>query len=324
MLTLHYIPEDEWHGELRVEARHAGFWGRASAWFNADALRQFVAPLKAWPPAVDEPIKLQGGYFSDSTTSSAPVETCVGITIGRRGANARYWVEVQLSEPDDEILPQSATARFFAEPYALMRFADQIEAMLASGGSAGLAASIGGAGQPGTLTARQKIQRPFSPLFIELREACNAVISRMEQDNTRPLPPNDRQMGTEEWEQYDPGLIIGTIDWDAGHLTFNWAVDDESPIRAARSPDYMLDLSALKREAQATDHPRAWFESYALFLLSAAQDHLGDFFRDGPTDDIPYDRHMIYARGMAEIAACLWIKKVVFRYDDRRQKGHAV
>ena len=283
-------------------------------------MRKFAEPLRAFPPQLGEPTKLQGGYFSDSTTGSQPVETHVGISIAQRGSGGRYWAEIILSEPDDEMLPHSTVICFFVEPYALMRFADQIAAMLATGGSAGLPASGNGEGQAGTLTVRQKIQRPYMPLFIELREVCNAVITQMEQGNPRLLPPTDRQMVTEEWEQYVPGLIIGTIDWHEARLIFNWAMDDENPIRAARSPDYIVELRDLKTEAQTHDHPRAWFESYALYLLSAAQSHLGDFFRDGPTDDIPFNRHLIYVRGMAETAACLWIGNVVFRYDD----GHAV
>lgn len=143
MLTLHYIPEDEWHGELHVEARHAAFSGKASAWFNAAALRQFVAPLRTWPPALAEPVKLQGGYFSDSTVSYVPVETRVGVTIGQRGSKGRYWVEALLAEADDEVLPQSATVRFIAEPAALMRFANEVGAMLDSGGTVTLDAQGG-------------------------------------------------------------------------------------------------------------------------------------------------------------------------------------
>jgi hypothetical protein len=318
LLTLHYILEDEWHGELQVEARYAGFSGHASAWFNADAMRKFAEPLRAFPPKLDKPTKLQGGYFSDSTTGSQPLETHVGISIAQRGSRGRYCAEITLFEPDDEILPHSAVIRFFVEPYALVRFAHQIDAMLATGGSAGLPASDSGGEQLRTLTARKKIQRPYPPLFIELLEACNAVITQMKQGNTRLLPPTDRQMVTEEWEQYIPGLIICTIDWHQARLIFHWAVDEENPIRAARSPDYILELRDLKTEAQSHDHPRAWFESYALYLVYAAQSHLGDFFRDGPTDDIPFNRHLIYVQGMAETAACLWIGNVAFRYDDRR------
>ncbi len=78
MLTLHYIPEDERHGELRVEARHAGFSGRSSAWFNTDALRQFAEALRTYPPKLEEPVTIESGYFSDSAVSTAPVETHVG------------------------------------------------------------------------------------------------------------------------------------------------------------------------------------------------------------------------------------------------------
>jgi hypothetical protein len=320
LLTLHYVPEDEWHGELRAEARHAGFSGQSSAWFNADALRQFAEALRTYPPKLEEPATLLGGRFSDSVVSTTPVKTHVGISIAQFGSRGRIWAQITLCEPDDEIMPRTGVISFYVEPYAMNRFADQIQAMLANGGSAGLPSSDPGAAQPGIITAREKIQRPYLPLFIELRAACNAMVDRMEQGSAELLPPSDPQMVTEEWEQYDSGLIIGTIDWDQARLILNWAVDDENPIRAARSPDYILQLYALKIEAQSKDHPRAWFESYSLYLLSEAQGHLGDFYRDGPTDDIPYNRHLIYAQGMADTAACVWIKNVVFRYDDRHSR----
>ena len=317
MLTLHYIPEDEWHGELRVEARHAGFSGKSSAWFNADALRQFAEALRSYPPKLEEPVQIKAGYFSDGVVSFVPVETHVGISIAQFGSKGRCWAQVTLCEPDDEIMPQAAVISFTVETYALMRFADQIQAMLAPGGSAGLPSSDLGVAQPCIITARKKIQRPYSPLFLELREVCTALMDRMEKGTARRLPPADRSLVTEEWEKYSPGLIIGSIDWDHGCLIFNWAVDDENPFRAARSPDYVLDLYALKSEAQSKDHPRAWFESNALYLLSAAQAHFGDFYRDGPTDDIPYSRHLIHAQGMADTAACTWIGNVIFNYEDR-------
>jgi hypothetical protein len=318
MLSLYYIPEDQWHGELRAEASHDGYSGRASAWLNADALRAFAEPLRTYPPKLEEPVELKCGYFSDSVVSAMPVETHIGISIGQFGSRGRCWAQVTLSEPDDEIMPHAAVVSFIVEPYALMRFAEQIMAMIPNGGSAGLPSSDQRTTHSGILTAREKIERPYLPLFIELREACNAVITEMEQGSSRLLPANDQQIVAEEWEQYDPGLIIGTIDWGQAQLIFNWAVDAESPIRAARSPDYILDLYALKIEAQAKDHPRAWFESYALYLLSAAQDHVGDFYRDGPTDDIPYHTLMIYARGLADTAACKWIGNVIFRYTEKK------
>ena len=78
MLTLHYIPEDERHGELCVEARHAGFCGWSSVWFNADALRQFAEAVRTYPPKLEEPVRIESGYFSHSVVSTAPVETHVG------------------------------------------------------------------------------------------------------------------------------------------------------------------------------------------------------------------------------------------------------
>ena len=159
MLTLHYIPEDERHGELRVEARHAGFSGRSSAWFNTDTLQQFAEALQSYPPKLEEPVQLKGGYFSDSVVSTAPVETHVGISIAQFGSKGRCWAQVMLSEPDDEIMPHTAVISFIVEDCALMRFADQIQAMLAHGGSAGLPPSDLGAAQPGIIRALSAIRR---------------------------------------------------------------------------------------------------------------------------------------------------------------------
>jgi hypothetical protein len=170
---------------------------------------------------------------------------------------------------------------------------------------------------PRIVHAPYPIKRPYTPLFMLLREQCNALIDQMERKTERKLPPTDRSFVTEEWEQYSPGLIIGSIDWDNARLILNWAVDDDNPVRATRSPDYLLDLTELKQAANATDQPRAYFNSYALFILEAAQDHLGEFYRDGPTDDIPYDRHLIYARGLNGDEATVWIGNIHFTWDDR-------
>jgi hypothetical protein len=140
---LTYWPEDDCHGELIAEARHAAFAGRASGWLNADILRQFALPLRDWPPALGQPVTIQGGYYSASTTGSAPVETHVAITIAQRGSLGRYWLEAALTEPDYEVLPQSATVRFAVEPAALLSFAGEVTAMLDAGGSAILPTSGG-------------------------------------------------------------------------------------------------------------------------------------------------------------------------------------
>lgn len=120
----------------------------------------------------------------------------------------------------------------------------------------------------------------------------------------------------DEWEAYREGLIIGRIDWDDARLVLNWAVDYENPVSAARSPDYLLDLAQLKQAAHATDSPRAFFDSYALFILKVAQDYLGEFYRDGPTDDIPYNRHLIYVQGINDDAK-VWVGDIRFAWDEQ-------
>jgi hypothetical protein len=327
LLTLTYIPEDEWHGELCAQASHAGFSGRASAWFNADALRQFVAPLRAWPPNLEVPVRLQGGRFSDSTASSAPVETHVGIAIAQRGSRGRYWVEAELADPEDEILPQSTTVRFLVEPAALLRFADEVESILDSGGTVNLPASGGSAPDPDMVKAPCSVERPYSPLFMTLREQCSALIEQMDKEAAELISVAIDYETAAAWQAMSPHEIIAQIDWDHGCLNLAWvecngeAWAEGSPVRANWSPTYPLDLSALKKAALASAHRRAWFESYALYILSIAQDYLIEFYRDGPTDDISYQRHLLYAYGTARAPEPIWVKHVLFKFDDLQERG---
>lgn len=141
MLTISYLPDDQWHGELLAQARHAGFAGKAYAWFNADALRRFVAPLSSWPPALDEPTHLQGGYFAKHRPGTTPVEMHVDVIIARSASPRYYRVEARLNEPGEDNMPQAAVIRFPVEPGELAKFADAVEAMLVAGGSATLPAA---------------------------------------------------------------------------------------------------------------------------------------------------------------------------------------
>lgn len=161
------------------------------------------------------------------------------------------------------------------------------------------------------------IRRPYTALFMALRDKLNRLIDQMENESGRDLPPSDRQMVTEEWEAYGHGLIIGRIDWNVAKLVLAWAVDDDNPTAYEHSPTHVFDLSELKQAALDTPKPRECFESYALYLLSEAQGHLGDFFRDGPTDDIPYNRHTIFAQGIVGVAKPIWVHNVVFTFDDQ-------
>lgn len=98
---------------------------------------------------------------------------------------------------------------------------------------------------------------------------------------------------------------------------FNWARDEDNPQPHSAVPDSILDLSELKQAALGTSTPRAFFDSYALYILSVAQTYLTEFFRDGPTDDIPFYRHLIYAEGMEGDDRPIWIKNVLFSWDDQ-------
>jgi hypothetical protein len=309
LLTLTYIPEDEWHGELRVEASHAGFSGKASAWFNREDIRTFAVDLRA---LFNDPMReaaLKGGYFSDSTTSSAPVETHVGIHVARQ--NLRHVAMVELADPGNDILPQRTFLQFRMEWAALLMNADLIDAMLAEGSRADLKVTRDHAAEQDIFKARYPIQQPYSALFLQLRQGFGELIERMERK-----APHEGQMQTEEWEAYSPGAIIVHIDWDKAQLLCNWGVGCDNPAIAERSPDYLFDLSALKMEAAETAHPRACFESYAAFLLHDTQSSLIDFYRDGPTDDVPHKRHLIFIRGLSGGPAQIWASNLMFSYDE--------
>lgn len=326
LLTLHYNPDDAWHGELRVEARYAGFSGQASAWFKTEALQQFVEPLKLFLPALLEPTRLQGGYFSDSTTSGAPVETHIGISIGQRGSKGRYWVEAELTEPDDAILQQSATVRFIVEPAALLRFATEIDSMLIGGGRVTLPASGGSDPDPNAMTAPCAIERPYSPLFLALREKCTALIEQMDKEAVDRIRVAVNDEAAAAWQVHPAHEIMAQVDWEHGCLNLAWAEwnghnwSEGDPAGAEWSPDYPLDLALLKQSALSAAHPRAWFESYALYVLSVAQDYLDEVISDGETDEIHYYRHLIFAHGTARHSKPAWVGHVVFKHDDRHQQ----
>lgn len=314
LLALTYIPEDEWHGELSVEASHAGFSGKASAWFNREDIRKFAADLRTLANGGVSEAVLKGGYFPDSTTSSVPVETHIGIRVVRQ--NIMHVAEVELTDPDDDILRQRASLRLHIEWAALYANADLIEAMLDAAGRAELKVARSIFADPGSVKMRYPIQRPYTPLLLDLRQQLGALVQQMEQSTPRDIQPSERQMVTEEWETHSPGAIIALIDWDNAQLLCNWDVGNEAPAIANCAPDYVFDLSALKESARKTPHPRGCFESHAAFLLHEAQGNLIDFFRDGPTDDVPFERHLIFVRGLNESLDQTWISNVHFTFEE--------
>jgi hypothetical protein len=163
------------------------------------------------------------------------------------------------------------------------------------------------------------IERPYTPTFMRLRERTSAIIERMEEESGRPLPPKDRFFVTQEWLEYETGAIVVRVDWDAPGLLLRWAAEGD-PIRPdPASPEYRVGLSALKEAAQASADPRGFFDSYAAYVVYVAQSYLDEFYRDGPTDDIPYPRQVLYVQGLEGCPDAFWIGEAIFAYDDSKQ-----
>lgn len=310
MLQLHYLPEDEWHGELQVEARFAGYSGKAAAYFNREDIRKFAADLRALGDGGIVAAEFKGGYFSDSTTTVAPVETHVGIHVARKPT--KFIASIDLADPGDAIQPQSARLQMEIAWAALYYAADAIDAMLIEGGTAELKVAQDRVIDPAFFKARHRIQRPLPQSLHSLRERFGVFIESM----AAKQPATSPQMTAGEWETYHPGSIIAEIDWQHARLLCRWGVDNDEPSIAATSPEYVFDLTELKVDAQKAPHPRAFFESYAAHVLSYGQSRLIDFFRDGATDDVPFERHLIFVRGLTGGPTQTWVSNIQFTYDD--------
>lgn len=310
MLQLRYLPEDEWHGELQVEARQSGYSGKAGAYFNRDDIRNFAVDLRALAVNGVMQAELKGGYFSDSTTSSMPVETHVGIHVARKPT--KFIASVHLADSGDAIQQQSVHLQMEMTWASLYYAADAIDAMLIKGGTAAFKVVQDRAADPALYRARHRIARPYPQFLLALQKRFGALIETMPANQ----PASTAQMTAEEWEAYNPSSIIVEVDWLHACLICRWGVGDDEPTVASTSPEYVFDLAELKAEAQKSPHPRAFFESYAAHVLSYGQSCLSYFYRDGPTDDVPLDRHLIFVRGLTGAPAQVWVSNLQFTYDE--------
>ena len=184
---------------------------------------------------------------------------------------------------------------------ALFQAADAIEAMLEKGGTADLKVAQDSGAGPAVFAARQPVQRPFSALYLDLRQHCLALIDAL-------------QEGEAAASRHGP--ILGRIDWDRAMLVLAWESGGALPEGPAQTGEQVLDLAPLKAAARERPHARSWFESHAAHLLADAQGHLTDFFRDGPTDDIPFHRHEIVVTGLQGAPGRVRAASIVFRYDE--------
>ncbi len=308
MLRLTYWPEDDWHGELTVTARSAGFSGTASAWFNRAEIGRFAAALRALANGEEAAAELRGGYFPDSTTSSRPVETHVGIRVAR--LPVRFIAAIELADPGDAAQPQSVSLRLEIAWAALFHAADAIEAILEKGGTADLKVAQDHGADLAVFTARQPVQRPFTALYLDLRGQCLALIDAMQAGGG-----TNGEEAAAELRGSRCGPILGRIDWERARLVLVRESDVAGPGGAARASAQVLDLTALQAAARHWPHARSWFESHAAHLLADAQSHLTEFFRDGPTDDIPFHRHEIVVTGLHGGPDRVHATQILFRYD---------
>ncbi len=95
-ITLKYVPEDEWHGEMLASVDSAGYSGSGAAWFSIKQLRSFGVALDTFPIFADAPISLAGGFWKADDTID---QTHVGISISPYDRVGALVVSVQLSTP---------------------------------------------------------------------------------------------------------------------------------------------------------------------------------------------------------------------------------
>ncbi|MGQ0762688.1 MAG: hypothetical protein ACT4OT_11850 [Acidobacteriota bacterium] len=63
-LRLTLQPDSDGTGQLIAHVSSSGFSGQASAWFNLDDLDNFADQLATIPLSADNPVCLEGGYWS--------------------------------------------------------------------------------------------------------------------------------------------------------------------------------------------------------------------------------------------------------------------
>jgi hypothetical protein len=219
---------------------------------------------------------------------------------------------VHLADPGYAIQPQSVRLQMEIAWAALYYAADAIDSMLIEGGTAEFKVAQDRAVDPALYRARQPIPRPYPQSLLALQKRFGALIETMSANQ----PASTSQMTADEWDAYNPSSIIVEVDWLYACLVCRWGVGDDESTVASTSPDYVFDLAELKAEAQKAPHPRAFFESYAAHVVSYGQSCLSDFFRDGPTDDIPFDRHLIFVCGLTGGPAKTRVSNIQFTYDE--------
>ena len=88
ILSLSYVADDDWHGELAVHVVADGFDARASAWFSLDRIYAFLNAMNAIPIEESSAPLLEGGTVH---------EVHVGLRIVPHNRTGTLRVECRLA-----------------------------------------------------------------------------------------------------------------------------------------------------------------------------------------------------------------------------------
>jgi hypothetical protein len=134
-LSLTYIPEDDWHGELFAEIKGGEFRGRGSAWFGADQLREFHRLIGVYPLSPGAEPKLEGGFYDEAGDALQQCHLSVQLSPHDPLGAVRVTASVSTQAPcdDDRELRQLLTSRFLVNYEDIARFRTELAAMLGSG-----------------------------------------------------------------------------------------------------------------------------------------------------------------------------------------------
>lgn len=134
-LRVRFAADSDGTGELSAFVESAGFSGASSAWFGRQQLVEFAKSLgSAYPLRPNEPLKLEGGFWSRSGTGIEQLH--VGLAFYSIGSVGSVGCRVSLStpvHPRDRPESQALVAVELRTSYEeLRKFAQSLE-MLAQG-----------------------------------------------------------------------------------------------------------------------------------------------------------------------------------------------
>jgi len=122
-LTVRYIPDDQYIGELKVTVDSRGYCGTGVAWFDKEDLKQrFVTALRAYPLSAASLPSIESGYLSK--TYPKTLDQChVRISVRPYNTQGLLLVQTDLAtefgDTPDGDCQQTITTRFLTE-YALL------------------------------------------------------------------------------------------------------------------------------------------------------------------------------------------------------------